>query len=238
MYDYRVRPAGDTALVVDFGNRIDIDLSKKVLALAQRLDALHLDGVLETVPTIRSLSVYYEPLTLPAAALEGHIIEILDDLRDISVEGRHWLIPVCYDPDVAPDLRDVAERCKLTVDQVIELHSSATYHVYMLGFLPGLAYLGDLPEKLMLPRRTTPRPRIPAGSLGMAAKMTCIFPMATPCGLHLIGRSPAALWDPNVENGAVLTAGDKVRFTPVTLRDYERMQAEGVPLLPATTPAH
>jgi inhibitor of KinA len=237
MHDYRVRPAGDTALVIDFGNRIEIDLSNKVLALAQRLDALHLDGVLETVPTIRSLSVYYEPLTIPAAALEGHIIEILEDLRDVAVEGRHWQIPVCYDPQVAPDLAEVVERCKLTVDQVIELHSSATYHVYMLGFLPGLAYLGDLPERLMLPRRTTPRPRIPAGSLGMAAKMTCIFPMATPCGLHLIGRSPAALWDPNLENGALLAAGDKVRFIPVTLRDFERMQADGAPLLSAATSA-
>lgn len=238
MYDYRVRPAGDTALVIDFGNRIEIDLSKKVLALAQRLDALHLEGVLETVPTIRSLSVYYEPLTIPAAALEGHITEILDDLRDVAVEGRHWSIPACYDPEVAPDLHEVAERCKLTTEQVIAIHSSATYHVYMLGFLPGLAYLGDLPEKLMLPRRTTPRPRIPAGSLGMAAKMTCIFPMATPCGLHLIGRSPAALWDPALENGAVLSAGDKVRFVPVSLRDFERMQADGVSLLPSAGSSH
>jgi KipI family sensor histidine kinase inhibitor len=237
MHEYRVRPAGDTALVVDFGNRIEIDLSKKVLALARRLDALHLDGVLETVPTIRSLSVYYEPLTIPAAALEGHIVEILDDLRDIAIEGRHWQVPVCYDPEVAPDLHEVAERCKLAVDEVIGLHSSTTYHVYMLGFLPGLAYLGDLPDKLMLPRRTTPRPRIPAGSLGMAGKMTCIFPMATPCGLHLIGRSPAALWDRRLENGAVLTAGDKVRFVPITLREFERMQADGLPLFAATKPA-
>lgn len=228
MDDYSLRPAGDTALVVDFGNRIEIDLSKKVLALAQRLDALHLDGVLETVPTIRSLSVYYEPLTITAGALEKKIAEILGSLRDAAADGRRWLIPVCYDPSLGPDLHEVAERCSLSVDQLIELHSSTTYHAYMLGFLPGLAYLGDVSEKLMLPRRNTPRPRIPGGSLGMAAKMTCIFPMATPCGLHLIGRSPVALWDQHSKNGAVLSPGDKVRFEPITLQQYERMQREGV----------
>jgi KipI family sensor histidine kinase inhibitor len=237
MYDYRIRPAGDTALVVDFGNRIDINLSNKVLALAHRIDALHLDGVLETVPTIRSLSVYYEPLTIPAATLEGQIVKILGDLRDVAVGGQRWQIPVCYDPEVAPDLPEVAERCKMTIDQVVELHSSVTYHVYMLGFLPGLAYLGDLPDKLMLSRRTTPRPRIAAGSLGMAAKMTCIFPMATPCGLHLIGRSPASLWDQKLENGAVLSAGDKVCFTPVSLPDFERLQRDGA-LAPTPVSAH
>jgi inhibitor of KinA len=227
MDDYSLRPAGDTALVVDFGNRIEIDLSKKVLALAQRLDALHLDGVLETVPTIRSLSVYYEPLTITAAALEKKIAEILDGLLDAPAEGRRWVIPVCYDPSLAPDLHEVAERCSLSVDGLIALHSGTTYHAYMLGFLPGLAYLGDLPEKLVLPRRNAPRPRIPGGSLGMAAKMTCIFPMATPCGLHLIGRSPVTLWDQHSENGALLRAGDKVRFEPITLQEFERMQRDG-----------
>jgi KipI family sensor histidine kinase inhibitor len=228
MDDYSLRPAGDTALVVDFGNRIDIDLSEKVLALAQRLDALHLDGVIETVPTIRSLSVYYEPLTITTAALRNKISEIMGSLRGSAVDGRHWRIPVCYDPSLAPDLHEVAERCGLSVDQLIELHSGTTYHAYMLGFLPGLAYLGDLPERLALPRRNAPRPRIPGGSLGMAAKMTCIFPMATPCGLHLIGRSPAALWDQHSKNGAVLSPGDKVRFEPITLQQYERMQHDGV----------
>ena len=227
MDDYSVRPAGDTALVIDFGNRIEIDLSKKVLALAHELEALHLDGVIEIVPTIRSLSVYYEPLIIPAATLEKKIADILRNLRDASVDSRRWLIPVCYDPSLAPDLHEVAERCGLTVDQLIELHASRTYHAYMLGFLPGLAYLGDLPEKLGLPRRNTPRPRIPGGSLGMAGKMTCIFPMATPCGLHLIGRSPVALWDQHSKDGAVLSPGDKVRFEPISLQHYERLQREG-----------
>ena len=226
--EYNVLPAGDTALVVDFGNRVDLKLSAKVLALSRRLDELHLDGIIETVPTSRSLSVYYEPLSISAAALQGHIVDILDNLPEAAVTGRRWHIPVCYDGEFALDLRDVAERCNLTTDQVVELHSSVTYHVYMLGFLPGLAYLGDVPEQLALPRRVTPRPRIDAGSLGMGGRMTCVFPMETPCGFHVIGRSPVALWDQRLANGAVLTAGDKVTFKPVSLREYDLIRAEDI----------
>ena len=228
MADYNVLPAGDTALVVDFGNRVDLKLSARVLALGRRLDELHLDGIIETVPTSRSLSVYYEPLSISAAALQGHIVDILENLPEVAVTGRRWHIPVCYDCEFGLDLREVAERCNLSMGQVVELHSSVTYHVYMLGFLPGLAYLGDVPEQLALPRRVTPRPRIDAGSLGMGGRMTCVFPMETPCGFHVLGRSPVALWDQRLENGAVLKAGDKVTFRPVSLREYESVRAEGI----------
>ncbi len=209
-----------------------------MLALGQGLGALHLDGIIETVPTTRSLSVYYEPMSISTAALQGHIVDILDNLRGTTVTGRSWDIPICYDSDFAPDLGEVAERCNLSPNQVIELHSSVTYHVYMLGFLPGLAYLGDLPEALALSRRTAPRPRIPAGSLGIGGRMTCIYPMDTPCGWHLIGRSPVALWDQRLENGAILTAGDKVTFKPVSLREYERARAESTVAAPHMQSTH
>jgi inhibitor of KinA len=222
MIDYNVLAAGDTALIVDFGNRVDLDVNAKVLALASRLNALAIGGVVETVPTIRSLSIYYEPLSISAAQLERRIANILDHLDETQVEGRTFNLPVCYDAAVAPDLEQVATQCNLSPAQVVEMHSRATYHVYMLGFLPGLAYLGDLAPELMLPRRATPRPRIPAGSLGIGGKLTCIYPMATPCGWHLIGRSPASLWDPQLNKGALLRAGDKVKFEAVTLREYRR----------------
>jgi inhibitor of KinA len=228
MDDYSVRPAGDTALVIDFGNRVEISLSTKVLALAQRLDALHLKGVLETVPTTRSLSVYYEPLIITADVLENRISEIIGNLQNITVASHTWHIPVCYDPSLAPDLDEVAERCQLSVEQVIELHSGTVYHAYMIGFLPGLAYLGDIPEKLALPRRNAPRARVPAGSVGIGERMTTIFPMATPSGWHMIGRTHATLWNP--KDGAVLNAGDKVHFNPISLAEFERSQREGVPV--------
>ena len=232
MTDYNVLAAGDTALVVDFGNQVDLNVSAKVLALAGRLNALKIDGVIETVPTIRSLSIYYEPLTVSAVRLERQVADILEHLEEAPATGRTCDIPVCYDPELAPDLEHVAAQCNLDPDRVIEIHCGRTYHVYMLGFLPGLAYLGDLPPELALPRRTTPRPKIPAGSLGIGGKLTCIYPMATPCGWHLIGRSPISLWDPALTRGALLRAGDKVRFKPISLRQYRRICADGIVAIP------
>jgi KipI family sensor histidine kinase inhibitor len=234
MAAYQVVAAGDTALVVEFGDCVDPMISTKVLALARDLDALQLAGIVETVPTIRSLSVYFEPLSISAAALESRIKELVAKAQDAALPGQTWRIPVCYSPELAPDLSAVADRCKLTPAEVIELHSGALYHVYMLGFLPGLAYLGNLPETLALPRRATPRTKVPAGSVGIGGPMTCVYPMDTPCGWHVIGRSPALLWDASVERAALLSAGDKVKFEPVSLHDFEllRRNAKGaaVPL--------
>jgi inhibitor of KinA len=236
MTDYNVLAAGDTALVVDFGNTVDLNVSAKVLALAERLNDLKIDGVIETVPTIRSLSIYYEPLTVSATRLERQVADILEHLDEEPETGRTCDIPVCYDPELAPDLEHVASQCNIDPARVIEIHSSITYHVYMLGFLPGLAYLGDLPPELSLPRRTTPRPRIPAGSLGIGGKLTCVYPMATPCGWHIIGRSPTALWDPALTGGALLRAGDKVKFEPVSLSEYRRTR--GVPITARPDTSH
>jgi inhibitor of KinA len=223
MRDYKVLPAGDTALVVEFGETIDRRLSAAVLALAQRLDEISLDGIVETVPTFRSLMVHFDPLVLPAAALEARIGELMQGLRMTANAGRLWRLPACYDARLAPDLHDVAARTGLTSRQVVERHSAITYHVYMLGFLPGQAYLGDVPEELALPRRPEPRQKIPAGSLAVTATMTCIFPLETPCGWHLIGRSPVALWEKHPHPGALLAPGDKVTFAPVSLREYEML---------------
>jgi inhibitor of KinA len=235
MTDYNVLAAGDTALVVDFGNTVDLNVSAKVLALAERLNNLKIDGVIETVPTIRSLSIYYEPLTVSARRLERQVADILEHLDEEPETGRTCSIPVCYDAEFAPDLEHVASQCNIDPTRVIEIHSNRTYHVYMLGFLPGLAYLGDLPPELSLPRRATPRPRIPAGSLGIGGKLTCIYPMATPCGWHIIGRSPIPLWDSTLTGGALLRAGDKVKFEPVSLDQYRRARETATTARPDTS---
>jgi len=238
MTDYNVIAAGDTALVVDFGNQVDLNVSAKVLALAGQLNALKIDGVIETVPTIRSLSIYYEPLTVSPLWLERQVAKILEHLDQAPETGRTCDIPVCYDPELAPDLEQVAAQCNLDPAKVVEIHSSRIYHVYMLGFLPGLAYLGDLSPELALPRRTTPRPRVPEGSLGIGGKLTCIYPMATPCGWHVIGRSPTPLWDPTLSRGALLRAGDKVRFQPLSLREYRRACSDGILAVPQADTSH
>jgi inhibitor of KinA len=223
MPGYKVLPAGDTALVVELGETIDRRLSAAVLALTQRLNEAGLDGVVEIVPTFRSLMVHFDPLVVPAAALEERIGDLMQGLRMTEGSRRQWRLPVCYDARLAPDLDDVAAQIGLTPRQVIERHSAVTYHVYMLGFLPGQAYMGDLPAELALARRPVPRQKILAGSLAMAATMTCIFPLETPCGWHLIGRSPVALWERHPRPGALLAPGDKVTFAPVSLREYEML---------------
>ena len=226
MPDYRVLNAGDTAIVVEFGESIDRRLSTWVLALARRLDEARLDGIVETVPTFRSLLVHYDPLILSTASLAARIAELMQGLQVTEQGGRLWRLPACYDPCVGLDLDDVAARTGLSPAQVIERHSAVTYHVYMLGFLPGQAYMGDVPSELTLARRESPRLKIPAGSLAIASAMTCIFPMETPCGWHLIGRSPVALWERGPRPRALLAPGDQVIFAPVSLREYERLLAK------------
>ena len=230
MPDYKILPAGDTALVVEFGEGIDRRLSQQVLALARGLQEHKaggkIGGVVEIVPTFRSLMVYYDPLVLPAATLTACIGELMKGLRLTERAGREWRLPVCYEERLAPDLAEVATRTNLSLAQIVERHSAVRYHVYMLGFLPGQAYMGDLPAALHLPRRETPRVRIPAGSVAIAMSMTCIFPLEGPCGWHLIGRSPIPLWDQLPGAGALLAPGDQVNFTPVSLREYEGLLAK------------
>jgi KipI family sensor histidine kinase inhibitor len=226
MLEYRVLPAGDTALVVEFGDRIDRELNAAVLALARGLDAARIPGIVETVPTFRSLMVHYEPLVLSASALIARIDAQMRTLTASASMGHTWHLPVCYDQSLAIDLDEVARRTSLSPQQIVERHSAPIYHVYMLGFLPGQAYMGEVAAELSLDRLETPRTRIPAGSLAIAAAMSCVFPLETPCGWHVIGRCPVPLWD-HGRATALLAPGDKVRFVPVSVAEYERL-ATGV----------
>jgi inhibitor of KinA len=238
MGEYRVLTAGDTALVIEFGDRVDRGLSRRVLALARRLDAVRPRGVIETVPTFRSLMVHYDPLVIAASDLIAQIDELVADLRMAEYDVRQWRLPVCYDAAFAPDLDAVAARAGLTPADVIERHAAVTYHVYMLGFLPGLAYMGDLPGELALPRRDTPRPGVAAGSVAIATTMTIIFPRESPTGWHVIGRSPVSLWRPPAANdsatrgGALLAPGDRVSFAPVSRREFDEIARGGALVVP------
>jgi KipI family sensor histidine kinase inhibitor len=225
--EYRLHAAGDTALVVEFGDAIDRRISTKVLALARRITQSEIEGVVECVPTFRSLMVHYDPAVLALATLcerVGELTKALQVREDGA--GRSWVVPACYDPLIAPDLEPVAARTGLSPSQVVECHSATTYHVYMLGFLPGMAYLGDLPTEIGLPRLATPRLKVPAGSIGIATSMSCVYPMDTPAGWHLIGRSPVPFLERRPQPMALLAAGDNVTFKPVSLREYEQLSAQ------------
>ena len=211
----RFLSAGDRALVVEFGDRVDRALSDDVLRLDASLRSTGLAGVVETVPTFRSLMVHYDPLVTSRAELEQAIAALLDRRSGLCRDATLWRVPVCYEGEFAPDLAEVARLTELTPREVVGLHSAVRYHVYMLGFLPGFPYLGDLPPQLALPRRADPRVRVPAVSVSIATTLTAIYPYESPGGWHLIGATPIRLFDPERPRPALLAPGDIVRFEPI-----------------------
>jgi len=171
--------------------------------------------------------VHYNPSVLGIDSLSRVVDVALHKVRPVVDERSVRQLPVCYDASFAPDLNEIAARAGLSPGEVIERHCQSNYHVYMLGFLPGQAYMGDLPQELAMPRRQTPRAKIAAGSVAIATTITCIFPQEGPCGWHVIGRSPVLLWEKGTAN-TLLAPGDKVVFTPVSLREYAKLSAQAV----------
>ncbi|GAC1331977.1 MAG: 5-oxoprolinase subunit PxpB [Beijerinckiaceae bacterium] len=220
----RFLPSGDTALVVEFGDHIERALSERVLRLAQRLKDAKLEGIVETVPTFRSLLVHYDPLVTSGAVLEAAIAGHLEDAGAERQPMRLWHIPVCYESRFAPDLDEVAERTKLSTQEVIARHSGTQYLVYVVGFAAAFPYMGDLPPELVLPRRADPRVRVPGGSVAMATTLTGIYPLDIPGGWHLIGATPISVFNPSWERPALLKPGDGARFEPVSYAEYERVR--------------
>jgi inhibitor of KinA len=217
--------AGDTALVIEFGSSVDRRVSGQVLALAQKIAAAAVPGVVETVPTFRSLMVHYDPLRVAHADLVRRLTPMLDALEPSERAGRRWRVPTCYHESLGLDVAEVAARTRLSVEQVVERHSATTFHVYMMGFLPGFPYLGDLPAELELPRRDSPRIKVPSGSIAIAMRQTAIYTLESPGGWHVLGRTPAPLWDLRRDPPAPLAAGDNVTFQPISLGDFETLSA-------------
>jgi inhibitor of KinA len=213
--DVRFLSAGDRALVVEFGDRAERELSERILGLDAVIRANPPEGLVETVPTFRSLMVYYDPLVTGRAQLEQAISGVLDRGDSCRSGARLWRVPACYEGEHAPDLAEVARLTRLTPPEVVALHSGARFHVYMLGFLPGFPYMGDLPEPMRLPRRADPRVRVPAGSISIATSLTAIYPYESPGGWHLIAGTPIRLFDPGRERPALFAPGDAVVFDPI-----------------------
>jgi inhibitor of KinA len=226
----RLLDAGDAAFTVEFGRVVAPDLLAAVqaldLAIASRRAAGGLAGLIETMPTFRSLTVFFDPLVTGRAALIDELQPLLADATHACPpDGRHWRLPVCYQGEAGPDLASVAQAVGATVDEVVALHSGTEVVVYMLGFLPGFPFMGDLPERLRLPRRTEPRLRVPPGSVAIAGAQTAIYPWESPGGWHLLGRCPVPLFDATRESPALLAAGDRVRFEPVSAAEFDRLEA-------------
>lgn len=210
---------GDTAFVVQLGDVIDRDLNTKVLRLQANVRAQNIPGVIETVPTFRSLTVHYDPLQIGAAELHRMVEQLIPGENEAKQTSTLWRIPACYEPNLAPDLALVAERTGLSCAEVVELHASTRYYIYMIGFVPGYPYMGDLPAPLVLPRREDPRLRVQPGSIGIATSMTAIYPLESPAGWHLIGTSPIRVFETRWPRRALFTPGDWVEFYSITDRD-------------------
>lgn len=223
---FHVHHAGDTAIVFEFGDIIAPHLNAMVLEFSDTIEALRIPGVVEAVPTFRSLLVEYDPEIISAESLIATLSEFPKQAIAAPRARRSWVLPICYDEKFAPDLGEVCKGLDLSPRVVTELHSSCAYEVFMLGFLPGQPYLGEVDPALRLSRRSSPRSRIDAGAVGIAGSMTSIFPTPSPSGWNIIGRTPVPLWNFRTQSSPLLQPGDCVRFMPISQTDFASISAQ------------
>ncbi|MCH7625463.1 MAG: 5-oxoprolinase subunit PxpB [Chloroflexi bacterium] len=217
MYDKPLfLPAGDQAVVVELGDDISPETNRRVRDLTVAVDAAAIAGVYDLMPTYRSLLIYFDPLATSYSGLRQKLETIEKNLNEASLERPHVVrIPTLYGGEHGPDLEFVAQNAGISTDEVVDIHSGADYLIYMMGFSPGFPYLGGLSEKLHTPRLETPRTEIPAGSVGIAESQTGVYPVASPGGWRLIGRTPVKMFDQEKEPPSLLAAGDYIRFVPL-----------------------
>jgi inhibitor of KinA len=213
----RFEPASDQSLLIYFAEKITVEANESVRKLLHLLEEEPIAGVRNLHPAYCSLLVKFDALKWRHEKLEKELRKCLRRLDRVKMPGpRHVEIPVCYGGEFGPDIDEVAALHGISADRVIELHSSATYLVYFLGFVPGFAYLGELPKELITPRLATPRKKVPRGSLGIAGNQTGVYPFETPGGWRLLGRTPLAMFRTDRDVLSLLSIGDRVRFVPVS----------------------
>ena len=229
---FNAYPLGDSAIELLFGDRIDPAVHTKIRSFARLLEANAFTGLLEWVPAYTTLTIFYDPWLVSEGGAFAPYSRVLEHLQTLdavssSVEplvARQLDIPVCYGEDYGPDLETVARHTGLTPDEVIRLHTAPEYLVYMIGFAPGFPYLGGLDERLKTPRKETPRLKIPIGSVGIAGAQTGIYPLETPGGWQLIGRTPLQLFRLYAKPPSLLQAGDRIRFVSISPADFLKQQ--------------
>ena len=223
----RFQWASDQSLLVYFGQKITVQAHPQVRKLLRLLELEPIAGVRNLHPAYSSLLVKFDGLRLRHDEVEAILRRYLERLEEIKLpEPRLVEIPVCYGEEFGPDLAEVCAIHGLTPAQAIELHASAEYLVYFLGFVPGFAYLGELPEALVTPRLAVPRRRVPAGSVGIAGNQTGVYPFSTPGGWRLIGRTPVAMFRDEREGLSLLSIGDRVRFAPISEARFGALEKE------------
>lgn len=230
LYD-DIEKINETAVMIRISKELDRSTHQKVKTITAVLEEATFDWLVEVVPSYTCVMVYINPLLIEKS-LESPLDYIINKLKEYLIgvdldkasEGRLVHIPVVYGGEFGPDLERVANAHALSVDEVIALHSERMYTVYMIGFTPGFPYLGELNMKLMTPRSDRPRLEIPAGSVAIGGKQTGIYPIESPGGWHIIGRTPIRLFNPDEKNVSLLNIGDRIQFEPITKRQFFIMQ--------------
>ncbi|MDZ5471629.1 5-oxoprolinase subunit PxpB [Bacillus sp. 31A1R] len=223
--DYEIYPLGDQSLIIQFGDGISEETNALVHAAAEKIRQASLPGLIEIVPAFHTLTVHYQPFivgsTFPYRKILSELHTILsNDGQTNRLKGRCIKIPVCYDEEFAPDLSFVAQLNNLRTEEVIQIHTSNSYHVYFLGFSPGFPFLGGMDNRIATPRRDTPREKIASGSIGIAGAQTGIYPIETPGGWRIIGRTPLTLFNPKKTHPTLLKPGDTILFFPITKDEF------------------
>lgn len=231
-------PLGDAAIVIQAGTDISEDIHERVKQLFSCIEQHPFEGYVEAVQAFTNVTVFYEPYKVYQSAqlkqraispyewVKDYIENLLEDNWKEGNQAKRRIvdIPVCYGGELGPDLEEVARINDLTPEEVVRIHTSGTYLVYMIGFAPGFPFLGGLSEKIAAPRRQTPRMSIPKGSVGIAGKQTGVYPISTPGGWQLIGQTPLSLFRPNAERPSLLKAGDEVRFVQLSEKEFFSMK--------------
>lgn len=221
----KILVAGDSSVLIEFGNEIDPETNRRIAATVQLIRDQHIEGIVDMIPTYCALLINYDPRVI----LYDPLVQRLQSLLKIEVTAgvgrkRVYEIPVCYGGKYGPDMDIIARHAGLSEEEVIQIHSSRDYLIYMLGFLPGFTYLGGLDERIHTPRLNTPRVRIEAGSVGIGGSQTGIYPLDSPGGWNLMGKTPVRTYDPEREVPILVEAGEYIRFVPVTEEEYLKIE--------------
>lgn len=218
---------GDSSFTIEFGNEISPQINNDIRALNIAISEANIKGLVETVPTYRSLMVHYKPEIIGYDELVDKLKAILNNIDNITLSPPTVIeIPVLYGGEVGEDLEFVSAHCNKTIDEVIKIHTSKNYLIYMLGFTPGFPYLGGMDKSIATPRLSSPRVKIEAGSVGIAGEQTGIYPLASPGGWQIIGRTPLKLYDPNRDKPILLQAGQYIKFKSIDKSEYDKITSQ------------
>lgn len=231
---YDIYPCGDHAVAISFGEKITAAVNERVTALFHALSVDRLLCVADIIPAYATVTIVFDlpalqkqyPGRLPVQVAQPWLAQKMQILTSAHAVARAVMVPVCYHPSLAPDLFALAEMHGLAPEEIVQLHTGKTYRVYMIGFLPGFAYMGPVDERLITPRKTTPRKKIPAGSVGIAGAQTGIYPFDSPGGWQLIGQTPIRLFDTSRQEPCYFQPGDEVRFYSIGLEQFDQMKKQ------------